>query len=260
MIAPRPRSILITGASSGIGAALAAVHAAPGIHLTLGGRDAARLAATASVCRAAGAIVRAAAIDVTDHQAMAAWITTTDQVQPLDLVIANAGVSGRGGDAGLSGGETAAARGRWILAVNVTGTFNTVEPALAPMVRRGRGQIALMSSLASFRGMPSAPAYAASKAAVRSYGEGLAARLRRHGVQVSVICPGFVATPLTRGNPFPMPGLVSAERAALIIKAGLERGRRQIAFPWHAHLAIRLLAALPASVADAWLARLPSKE
>jgi short-subunit dehydrogenase len=128
------------------------------------------------------------------------------------------------------------------------------------MLARGRGQLALMSSLAGFRGMPSAPAYCASKAAVRSYGEGLRGRLLDQGVAVSVICPGFVRTPLTARNPFPMPFLVEPERAAAIIKAGLARRRARIAFPRRLYFAVRLLDALPVALTDRYLRRLPGKE
>ncbi|MGH6942970.1 MAG: SDR family NAD(P)-dependent oxidoreductase, partial [Geminicoccaceae bacterium] len=174
---------------------------------------------------------------------------------PLDLAVANAGIGGAGGGAAAEGART-----RQIFAVNVGGTLNTVEPALVRMLARRRGQIALMSSLAAFRGMPSAPAYCASKAAVRSYGEGLRGRLRASGIGVSVICPGFVRTPLSADNPFPMPLIMEPERAARIIKAGLARRRAQIAFPWPSYLGVLLISALPAGLADRWLARLPAKE
>jgi len=248
-------AILITGASSGIGAALARAYAREEVLLALGGRDAGRLEAIAGDCRRAGAQVVTGLVDVTDRQAMADWIATVETLAPLGLVIANAGISGGGIEARADADPT-----RRMLAVNVEGMLNTVEPALAPMLARRCGQMALMSSLAGFRGMPSAPAYCASKAAVRVYGEALRARLRGSGVSVSVVCPGFVRTPLTARNPFPMPLLMEPERAAARIRAGLERKRPQIAFPWPMHLAVRLLAALPAELADRWLARLPVKE
>ncbi|MGH6885004.1 MAG: SDR family NAD(P)-dependent oxidoreductase [Geminicoccales bacterium] len=248
-------AILITGASSGIGAALARAYARKGLLLALGGRDAGRLEAIAGDCRRAGATVLPGLVDVTDRQGMAEWVATVEGLAPLDLVIANAGISGGGG-----GSEADAGQRRRMLAVNFEGTLNTVEPALAPMLKRRRGQIALMSSLGAFRGMPSAPAYCASKAAIRVYGEALRARLRGSGVTVSVVCPGFVRTPLTARNPFPMPLIMEPERAAALIKIGLERKRPQIAFPWPGYLAVRLLAALPRRLADRWLARLPAKE
>lgn len=248
-------AILITGASSGIGAALARLYAREGLLLALGGRDAGRLEAITADCRLAGAEVVPGTVDVTDRQAMAEWIAAVDARAPLELVIANAGISGGGGEARADAEQT-----RRMFAINVEGMLNTIEPALAPMLARRRGQIALMSSLAAFRGMPSAPAYCASKAAVRVYGEALRARLRDSGVSVTVVCPGFVRTPLTARNPFPMPLLMEPERAAARIRTGLERKRPQIAFPWPMHLAVRLLAALPPGLADRWVARLPAKE
>jgi short-subunit dehydrogenase len=242
-----PRSVLITGASSGIGAALARAYAAPGVYLALGGRDAQRLRKVAADCRSAGAEVEWRCVDVVDAPAMAAWLQQADCERPLDLVIANAGVSGSGGN-------------RRILEINLAGVVNTVEPAIARMAPRGEGHLALMSSLAAFRGMPSAPAYCASKAAIRIYGEGLRAALTPEGIAVSVVCPGFVRTPLTASNPFPMPLLMSAERAAALIRRGLDRRRARIAFPLRLYLAVRLLAALPPAWVDRHLARLPAKE
>src|SRR5690606_22686679 len=148
--------------------------------------------------------------------------TLVDDAHPVDLVIANAGVSG----ARLGSGDGVSR----LFAINVMGVAHTVEPLLPRLVERGHGQIALMSSLASFVARPGTEGYCASKAAVRIWGEGLAVRLRAQGIQVSVICPGFVDTPLTRLNPFPMPCLMKAEPAAALIKAQLGRGRARIAF------------------------------
>jgi len=248
-----PRSILITGASSGLGAALAVAYAAPALRLALTGRDAARLAATAEACRAAGATVEHALLDVTDAEAMAAWIGAVDDGGALDLVIANAGVSG-----GMVGGEDEG-QTRHLFAVNVGGVLNTVLPLIPRMQARRRGRIALMSSLAAFRGLPGAPAYAASKAAVKAWGEGLSGRLRRDGVAVSVICPGFVATPMTALNPYPMPLIMAADRAAHLIKRRLARGRVRIVFPWPLYALVRLFAALPPGLTDPLFARLPEK-
>lgn len=251
--ADAPGHVLITGASSGIGAALARIYAGPGRNLTVLGRDRDRLEAVSEDARAAGATVLAASVDVTDPGAMAEALRRAEATRPLDLVIANAGISGgRGGDP--------AARAREIFRVNVEGVVNTIEPAWPAMIARGRGHLALVSSLAGFRGMPSAPVYCASKAAVRVYGEGLSARLRAAGVRVSIVCPGFVETPLTASNPFPMPMIMSADAAATRIKTGLEAGRTLIAFPRRLHLAVRLIALLPGGLTDPWLARVASKE
>ncbi|MFQ5784727.1 MAG: SDR family NAD(P)-dependent oxidoreductase [Alphaproteobacteria bacterium] len=248
-----PKAVLITGASSGLGRALALAYAAPGTALALTGRDAARLDAAAAACRARGAGVVAATLDVTDADALAAWIGEVDARSPLDLVIANAGISG-----GTGGGE-GGAQARRIFAVNIAGVLNTVLPAIRPMQARRRGQIALVSSLAAFRGFPGAPAYSASKAWVKTWGEGLRGSLRRDGIEVSVICPGFVRTPMTDLNPYPMPLLMEAERAAALIRRGLARNASRIAFPWPLYALVWLFGALPPRLTDPLFARLPEK-
>jgi short-subunit dehydrogenase len=249
-----PRRILITGASSGIGAALALVYAEAGASLILGGRDLGRLAAVAQTCRQRGANVEMQAIDVVDAPALRSWIEAADDKAPLDLVVANAGIS-----AGTGGDGESEAQTRSIFATNIDGVVNTAWPALRCMERRGRGQIALMSSLAAFRGFPGAPAYCASKAAVRVWGEGLRGEYLAKGVAVSVICPGYIESPMTAVNDFPMPFLMSAERAARIVKRGLARNRARIAFPLPMYAAAWLLGVLAPALTDPLLTRLPKK-
>lgn len=246
------KHILVTGASSGIGGSLAVAYAASGVTLSLSGRDSSRLAAVAQACRARGARVDASVLDVTDRSAMAAWIAARDQATALDLVIANAGISG-----GM--GENADATRR-IFAVNLDGVLNTVLPAVEIFRARRRGQIALVSSLASFRGFGGAPAYCASKAAIRIWGEGLRCALARDNIGVSVVCQGFVTSRMTDVNTFPMPFLMSAEKAAQIIRSGIAANKGRIAFPWPMLFAVWLLAALPDSWADILTRRLPDKE
>ncbi len=252
-----PTAILISGASSGLGAALAVEYARTGVTLFLGGRDEPRLASVAESCRAAGASVHIARVDVTDRAAVAAWVRDADAVAPLDLVIANAGISA--GTAGLDGAE-AEEQVRAVFATNVDGVMNTALPAIASMEARGRGQIALMASLAGYKGLPSAPSYCGSKAAVKVFGEGLRGALENTGVGVSVICPGYVRTPMTAVNDFPMPFLMDADRAARIIRRGLARNRARIAFPWPLATVVSLLQVLPTSWVDAALTRLPGKK
>ena len=250
-----PKTILITGASSGIGEALAEAYARPGAMLALTGRDRERLDAVAARCMERGAVVRAARVDVADRAGMADWLALVDRETPVDLCIANAGISGGTGRRGESEEQV-----RRILAVNVDGVLNTIHPLIGPMTARGRGQLALVSSLAGFRGYPGAPAYCASKAAVRSYGESLRLDLRAAGIEVSVICPGFVRSRITDRNRFPMPFLMDADRAALIIKRGLERNRGRIAFPLPTYLMAWIISVLPSALADALLAHTPAKE
>ncbi|MSO80436.1 MAG: SDR family NAD(P)-dependent oxidoreductase [Alphaproteobacteria bacterium] len=255
-----PCSILLTGASAGIGAALARAYAAPGRSLALGGRDALRLTAVAAECRARGATVTTAAIDVRDAAAMAGWIAGADAAAPLDLVIANAGVS-----AGTGSGE-AASQARDIFAINLNGAANTVLPALNLMRARPRqaddrprGQVALMASLAAFRGFAGAPAYCASKAALRAWGEALRALHRADAIEVSVVCPGFVRTAMSAVNDFPMPLLMEPDRAAAIVLRGLAENRGRIAFPWPLYWGVLLLAGLPDRLAGWITANAPRK-
>jgi short-subunit dehydrogenase len=254
-----PGSILITGASSGIGAALAREYAGADRTLFLGGRSEDRLAAVGAECQTRGAIVETAAIDVVDGDAVAQWIVRSDDRAPLNLVIANAGVSAGTGAAGEPLDQA-----RRIMAINVDGIINTVHPALERFTQRpgsvDRGQIAIMSSLASFRGFAGAPAYCASKAAIRNYGEGLRNAYAGAGIGVSVICPGFVRSGMTDQNDFPMPFLMDTDRAARIIRRGLERNRGRIAFPWQMYAAAWLVQALPTWTTDRVMRGLPAKD
>lgn len=255
-----PSHVLITGASGGLGAALAWAYAAPGVHLSLGGRRAEALEALAAKVRARGATVDLGFVDVTDRAGMADWIAAADAARPLDLVIANAGISaGTGGTGGSAADLEPEALTRHLFDVNLAGVVNTVLPALACLRPRGRGQIALMASLAGYRGQPGAPAYCASKAAVKVWGEGLRAQLADSGVVVSVICPGFVRTPMTDANGFVMPFLMDADKAAACIRAGLARGRGRIAFPWPMAALAWLVATLPDPLAHALTRRGPRK-
>lgn len=244
-----PTSILITGAAGGIGIALARVYAAPGVHLFLGDTNAAGLAALAAECRARGAAADWTQVDVTDQAAMAAWIKAADQVQPLDLVVMLAGVG-----YGNATQEETPAETRRTFAINLDGMLNTIEPVLPLFRQRQRGQLALMSSHGAARGFPIAPSYSATKAAVRVYGEGLRAWLRRENIFVSVIIPGFVRTPMTDKNDFPMPFIISAEKAARIIHQGLAQERPRISFPRPVNWAVYLMSLLPKALVDRFVA------
>ncbi|HKF74163.1 MAG TPA: SDR family NAD(P)-dependent oxidoreductase [Stellaceae bacterium] len=242
-----PRAILITGASGGIGGALARVYASPGVRLALTGRSADRLSACADDCRASGAEVRTQVLDVVDTRALASWVEAVDRDWPLDLVIANAGITGGLGAGNRS--ETLADVHR-MMSINFGGVCNTLHPVIPSMRRRRRGQLALMSSLAALRGLPYSPAYCASKAALKAYGEALRAWLHPEGIEVTVVLPGFVDTALAGHVAGPKPLQMTAERAARIIRRRLRAGPARIAFPVLLHAGIRLLASLPADMVD----------
>ena len=242
------KNIVITGASSGIGEALALGYAAPGITLALIGRDSLRLQAVAEACRSKGATINTGQIDVVDRAALETWLTRFDDAHPVDLVIANAGISIDMDNAALS----VLAIAHETMAVNVGGVFNTIGPLIDRLVARGHGQIAVMSSLASFIGLPYAASYNASKAAVRVWGESLRQVLKNKGVGVSVICPGFVVSRITARWPFPMPFLISSEHASRIIRGSLARNKARIAFPMGTKTAVWFGGLMPAS----WAARL----
>lgn len=239
---PQPDTVLITGATSGLGHALALEYAKAGRSLALTGRDKARLAGVAGEARALGADVVSRPLDVTDSAGLAAWIAEVDEARPLELVIANAGV------AALSKGEETEEEARMIFRVNIQGVLNTVFPALAAMRPRRRGRIAVTSSIASFVPIPAAPAYSASKFAVRAWAEALRLSLWKEGIRVTAICPGFIRTPMTAGVHGPMPLAVDAEAAARRIVRGLRRSPARLVFPRRMLLLIRAASLLPESV------------
>lgn len=248
----RFRSVAITGASSGLGHALALACAGPGTRLRCSGRDAARLAELGAALRAKGAQVHETVLDVRDADAMAAWIADAGR---LDLVIANAGVS-----AGTGRGEPETpAQTRLLVETNLLGVLNTVHPALAAMRAQApgpdgvRGRIAVIASIAAFVAAPGAPAYCATKAAADAWTVATAAVAARDGMRMTSVCPGYIRTPMTAGNRFPMPGLMDAERAAAIILRGIARGRQRVVFPWWMGLAARVVGLLPPRLSTALL-------
>ena len=247
-----PRSILITGASSGIGRALALAYASPEVSLSLIGRDAGRLDEVAAAARMKGADVSLGQLDVRDQAAMAQWIKAADARRPFDLVIANAGIT-----TGLAPGDMAEEPDavRAIIGINLIGVLNTVEPLIGPMCARGAGQIAFIGSIAGVRGLPYAPSYCATKAAIHAYSESVRGRIEARGVRVSLIIPGFVKTPLNESIDAVKPLEMSGTKAAILIQRGLERGRPIIAFPRSLYLAARLSRILPVRFVDKVMAQ-----
>jgi short-subunit dehydrogenase len=254
MVDSAPRHVVVTGASSGIGRALALAYAAPGVMLGLLGRDAERLEASAQACRARGAQVCTGSIDVRDAEAIKAWLDAFDADHPIDLLIANAGAS-----------STLAHAGEWedlartthIVDTNFYGALHVALPVIERMRARGQGQIALVASLIALRGMSIAPAYSASKAGLKAWGDAVRPLLQRRGIAVSVVLPGFVKTAMSDSYPADKPSMWSAEQAADYIRRKVAERRAEIAFPFLLQLGARLQALLPAAWADRLSFHLP---
>lgn len=234
-----PGRVVISGASKGIGRALAVALARPGGALVLIGRDGPALAETAESCRRRGADVEAVLLDVRDREALARRLEAFDDAGAVDLVVANAGIALPAGEIGQD------STSHEEIEVNLVGALNTVLPLLPRMTARGRGQIAFVSSLAAYAPLPSSPGYSASKAAVLVYGLALRERLGPTGVRVSVICPGYVETAMGSRYSGWRPLEMSPDSAAVRIVAGLARDLPVIAFPRSLALAARLAMLVP---------------
>jgi short-subunit dehydrogenase len=242
------KHIAITGAGSGIGRALALRYAAPGIVLSLVGRDPRRMQETADGCIRQGARVESGLFDVTQAPGLALWLEGRDADRPIDTVIAAAGLGGRDvvpGPCGESAGQAAQ-----IFGTNVLGVVNTVSPLLPRMVERGAGRIVVIGSMAGWLGMPQGPAYSGSKAAVAIYADGLRRLLAPRGVRVTTVLPGFVDTPMSRSLDLPRPWCWTAERAAERIVAAIESGTSICVFPWQLRLAFMAVSLLPLTLRD----------
>ncbi|WP_025600696.1 SDR family NAD(P)-dependent oxidoreductase [Burkholderia sp. WSM2230] len=249
----RSRHVAITGASAGIGCALALAFAAPGVTLGLVARNSERLEACAQACREKGARVLTASLDVRDAAALGDWLNAFDTVHPIDLLIANAGVASTLAHVDDWEGRERTAT---IVDTNFYGALNAALPVIERMRVRRRGHIALISSIAALRGMAISPAYCASKAALKAWGDSVRPVLARDNIRVSVVLPGFVKTAMSDVFPGEKPFLWSADKAARHIQTKLAIGRAEIAFPNVLAFGMRLLPLLPATLADAILGRL----
>jgi short-subunit dehydrogenase len=237
------RGIVISGASRGIGRALAMRLAQPGLHLALIGRDEALLRDVVQACEAKGAAASAIVADVRDRPLVADRLEAFEAACPIDLVVANAGVALPAGD---DDAVATAAYGE--IDVNLSGALNTILPVVPWMSARRRGQLAFVSSLAAFAPLPDSPGYSASKAALLVFGLALRERLRARGIRVNVICPGYIDTEMGARYRGWRPLAMSAEAAADRIAYGLERDRAVIAFPRRLALAARLSTLVPEPV------------
>jgi len=236
-----PSVAVITGASSGIGAAMAAALAQPGQRLGLVGRNPDRLAAVSSLCRRQGAECTVAHLDIR-QPALSTFLQSFDREHPIDLLVLNAGIlDGRRDGEVIEDGATA----RSVLEVNLLAPMASLHAVLPAMRQRRRGTIAFVASLAAFVPLADAPAYSASKAALVSYGLAVRAALANEGINVVVACPGFVATAMSRCHIGHRPGEISASSAARAILDGVRRNRALVGFPFAAHWLSRLALFVP---------------
>ena len=239
MTAPskKPSLVWITGASSGIGAALARELAAREYVVAVTARNKDALGELARGV----ANIYAFAGDVTDRDGMAKVTEVIERkLGPIDIAVLNAGIylPTRFPEFDVEVFDRS-------FAVNLGGTVNCLAPLVPLMSARRSGTIAIVSSVAGYGGLPTSAAYGATKAALFNLGESLAMDVAAHGVKVSMIAPGFVKTPATDVNTFPMPFIISAEDAARRIANGLEKGRSHIAFPKRFSFLLRLINLLP---------------
>jgi short-subunit dehydrogenase len=228
----------ITGASSGIGRALAERLAHDGYTVAISARNSDALS---EIARSAPEQIKPFPLDVTDKAAVRSVAKMIgDSLGPLDVAIFAAGSYTRDYASDFDSDRT-----REMFELNVLGTARCLEVVMPSMMARRHGHIAVVASVSAYVGLPGAASYSATKAALNAMCEALCPELQSHGVRMSVINPGFVDTPLTQKNDFPMPFLVSVQQAADSIADGLATGRFEIIFPWRMALAIRLLHALP---------------
>jgi short-subunit dehydrogenase len=245
--------VLITGASSGIGRALAAEYARRGATLGLIARRAPVLQQIAMELNAPSAIY---ALDVRDAAALArAAQDFSARFGAPDVVIANAGVSA--GTLTERAEDTAVFQE--IFDINVMGLVHTFQPFIGAMRAAGHGTLVGIASVAGFRGLPGAAAYSASKSAAITYLESLRVDLHGTGISVVTICPGYIATPMTEHNPYPMPFIIPAAVAARRMANAIERRKRFVVIPWQMGLVGAVLKVLPRPLYDALFARAPRK-
>ena len=236
----------ITGASSGIGLELALLLDGKVTHLAVSARSQDKLSKLAAQCKN----VVSYPLDVTDADAVADSVGDIEAAAgPIDLAVLNAGVWQL-----MDVAELDLKAIRTGIEVNYMGVVHAINALLPGMLARGAGQIAIVASVAGYRGLPRSAAYGPTKAALINLAETLRTELAPRGITVSVVNPGFVDTPMTRDNPFPMPNIISAKDAAQSLLAGLERRKYEIIFPRAFVFAMKLLRLLPNAMYF-WVAR-----
>lgn len=232
---------VITGASSGIGRALAVALAVQGARVGVTARRADRLEELVRAVRDVGGTIEAAGCDVADRAAtLAAIRCLAEKLGPVDLLIANAGLGQTAGadPMNVPGLES-------MIKINLLGVAYAFEAVMEPMLQRASGHLVAISSLAAYKGLPGSAGYCATKAAVNTYCEGLRIELHGRGVAVTCVCPGFVRTEMTAGKTHPMPLVMDADRAARCILGALPRRPKVYDFPWRMSMLMKLTRWLP---------------
>lgn len=239
--------VLLTGASSGIGEGIAIAIAAKGARVGLLARRRELLESLAKRCVEAGGDAVALEADVTDAAAVrAAADDLRGEFGPIDILIANAGIGGNNAETRDLAPEAV----KKVIDINLLGAANAVHAVLPGMLERGSGQLVAISSLAGFRGLPKSAAYSASKAGMTAFFESVRLDVRHRGVDVTIIQPGFIKTPLTSGRENKMPFIMELDDSIPHFLKAIEKRKKFAAFPWQLAAVVRLGKIMPTFVYD----------
>ncbi|MBL4906545.1 MAG: SDR family NAD(P)-dependent oxidoreductase [Sneathiella sp.] len=236
------KCIVITGASSGIGAALAKFYAKDNVTLALCGRNLVRLEAVGAECERLGAKVLLSVVNVSNLAEVNNWIVKVNDNQSIDLVHVNAGITG---GVGIGRDFESAEDVSNLLSTNLIGATNTIGAVIKFMVKSGKGQIVVTNSLAGYVGFPGSPAYCASKAGLRIYCESLQRSLKSKNIILTLVYPGYVDSPMSRKVISAKPLTKSVDYAAKLIAIAATKKKREMGFPYPMWIGVRLLGILP---------------